>query len=256
MTWIKQIKTCQIRGKGMEQKEILGKMTLEDKIQLCSGADFWHTKEMKQYGIPSILMTDGPHGLRKQEDSVMDERTLREIYLSGFETAVKEGRPSAVMCAYNKVNGEHCSDSKALIKDILRREWGFEGVVVTDWGAMRDRIRAFEAGCDLCMPGGSAYMEAEAFAAVGSGNLKEEDVDRSALRILNLVDRASKVEFGVPADMEAHFQLTKRAAGESAVLLKNEGNLLPVREKEGIVFLGHMAEKMRYQGAGSSHINP
>ena len=284
----------------MKHQDIIKKMTLEDKIALCSGKDFWHTKDMPQYGLPSIMMNDGPHGLRKQEaeadmlgvnasvpatcfptavttgsswnvalmhkigqaiaeeaiayqvsvvlgpgvnikrnplcgrnfeyisedpylagkmaadfirgveekgvatslkhfagnsqetkrftsDSVMDERTLREIYLTAFEIAVKEGRPKTVMCAYNKLNGIHCSDHKKLLTDILRDEWGHQGIVVTDWGAMNDRIEGFKAGCDLSMPGGSDYMEADVANAVRSGALEEAVIDENVDRMIDLI---------------------------------------------------------------------
>ena len=348
----------------------IDKMTTREKIELCSGKNFWHTKAMPAHGIPSIMMCDGPHGLRKQEnaadmlglnnsvpatcfptavatgcswdvdlmqeigsaiareakanqvgvvlgpganikrnplcgrnfeyisedpyltgkmaasyirgaegegvstslkhfaansqeykrfssDSIMDERTLREIYLTGFEIAVKEGKPSTVMSAYNKLNGVYCSDNKWLLTDILRKEWGFDGMVVTDWGGMGDRIKAFRAGCDLMMPGGSAYMEAEAAQAVVDGSLDISDVDRSAQRVCRLVARAAEAVHGSsPVDMQIQYELARRAAAESAVLLKNEGNILPIAEKEDVVFIGHMAESIRYQGSGSSHINP
>ena len=194
---------------------------------------------------------------RFNSDSVLDERTLREIYLSGFETAVKEGSPSAVMCAYNKVNGEHCSDSKKLLTDILREEWGFDGMVVTDWGAMNDRIRGFEAGCDLNMPGGSAYQEREAAASVRDGKLDPAFVERSAERVAKLALRAQAVQKQrTPFDAEAHHALAKRAALESAVLLQNKDQLLPLGEEYDVLFVGPMARQLRYQGGGSSHINP
>lgn len=213
---------------------------------------------------------------RFSSDSILDERTLREIYLTGFEIAVREGKPSTVMCAYNKLNGEHCSDSRRLLTDILRTEWGFDGAVVTDWGAMANRIRAFQAGCDLCMPGGAALMEKEAARAVADGTLAEPDVDASAGRILRLVEKCvsgrekptgrlgksgmeEHCQFlnSDEALRERHYQLALRAAQESAVLLKNEDDLLPLDEKEdGIVLIGHMVKELRYQGAGSSHINP
>ena len=386
-------------------KELLKRMTLKEKIALCSGADFWSTKAMEKYGILSIVMSDGPHGLRKQEDasdmmginrsvpatcfpaavstacswdeellgeiaraiageaavndvsivlgpganikrnplcgrnfeyfsedpylagklaasfirsmegmgictslkhfacnnqeykrfssdSILDERTLREIYLTGFEIAVKEGKPSTVMCAYNKLNGRHCSDNRSLLTDILRTEWGFDGVVVTDWGAMANRIRAFQAGCDLCMPGGSDFMEKEAAKAVEDGTLAEADVDTSTERILKFVEKCASPRRKIPEQLtnsgeklkeqqyqfanpggrlqeqcqltgsdakqkEQHYQIALRAAEESAVLLKNEDNLLPLDKKEDeIVLIGHMAKELRYQGAGSSHINP
>lgn len=346
------------------------KMTLEEKIAFGSGKDFWHTKELQKYGIPSLTMADGPHGLRKQEvgsdmlginrsvpatsfptaavsacswdrelltlegeaiakealangvgvvlgpganikrnplcgrnfeyfsedpyltgelaagyikgvertgcgsslkhfafnnqeykrfssDSIMDERAMREIYLSGFEAAVKRGKPSAVMCAYNKINGEHCSDSKMLLTDILRKEWGFDGMVVTDWGAMNDRIKGYEAGCDLNMPGGSEFMEKEAAKAVREGKLSEACVDESVRRIWKAALKGQQAAANAePADMEKHYALAKRIAEESAVLLKNDQKVLPLSETESVVFVGHMAEEIRYQGAGSSHINP
>ena len=194
---------------------------------------------------------------RFNSDSVLDDRTLREIYLSGFETAVKEGKPSAVMCAYNKVNGEHCSDSKTLLTDILREEWGFDGMVVTDWGAMNDRVRAFEAGCDLNMPGRSAYQEREAAAAVREGKLDRDSVIRSAERVARLALRAQRVQKErSPFDPASHHALAKRAAAESAVLLKNKDHILPIAKDLDVLFIGPMAAQLRYQGGGSSHINP
>ncbi len=345
---------------------ILKKMTLKEKIALCSGANFWQTKAMEPYGIPSLFMCDGPHGLRKQEnaadmlgihqslpatcfptavttgmswdvslmerigraigkeasacqvglvlgpganikrdpkcgrnfeyisedpyvtgkmaaglirglqengtgaslkhfacnqqencrfqsDSILDERTLREIYLTGFEIAVKEGRPGTVMCSYPKINGVHASDSKELLTDILRTEWGFGGLVVTDWGAMNDRIEGFRAGCDLNMPGGSDYMEDEVLEAVRSGTLAEEAVNASARRVLELVFRERQKE---SFDAQAHHALAREAAEAGAVLLKNADNILPLKKERKIALMGHMAKHPRYQGTGSSHINP
>ena len=354
----------------MEIEKILNQMTLEDKIALCSGANFWQTKKYEKYGIPPLFMCDGPHGLRKQEDvadmlgvnkshpatcfpaevtsagswdpellteigaaigeeareqgvglvlgpganlkrnplcgrnfeyfsedpylagklaagfirgaeaqgvgtslkhfaansqelsrftsdSVMDGRTLRELYLTAFEIAVKEGKPSTVMCAYPKLNGTHCSDHKELLTDILRTEWGFDGMVVTDWGAMNDRIEGFRAGCDLNMPGGSDYMEKEVLQAVKDGTLPERCVDDSARRVLKLVFRAAEtLREKAACDYEAHHALAKRAAAEGAVLLKNESGILPLRQDAKIAVIGAMAKELRYQGAGSSHINP
>ena len=354
----------------MEIEKILSQMTLEDKIALCSGANFWQTKKYEKYGIPSLFMCDGPHGLRKQEDaadmlgvnksrpatcfpaevtsagswnpellteigaaigeeakeqgvglvlgpganlkrnplcgrnfeyfsedpylagklaagfirgaeaqgvgtslkhfaansqelsrftsdSVMDGRTLRELYLTAFEIAVKEGKPSTVMCAYPKLNGTHCSDHKELLTDILRTEWGFDGMVVTDWGAMNDRIEGFRAGCDLNMPGGSDYMEKEVLQAVKDGTLPESCVDDSARRVLKLVFRAAEtLSKKAACDYEAHHALAKRAAAEGAVLLKNESGILPLKPDAKIAVVGAMAKELRYQGAGSSHINP
>ncbi len=352
----------------MNIEAILSKMTLQDKIALCSGADFWQTKAMGQYNIPSIFMCDGPHGLRKQEagadmlginesipatcfptavttsmswdvalmerigraigkeasacgvdlvlgpganikrdpkcgrnfeyisedpyvtgkmaaglirglqangtsaslkhfacnqqeisrftsDGILDQRTLREIYLTGFEIAVKEGNPGTVMCSYPKINGIHASDHKELLTDILRTEWGFDGLVVTDWGAMNDRIRGFRAGCDLSMPGGSNYMEAEVLEAVRSGKLSEAAVDTSARRVLELVFKATDLQ-SAPFDQEEHHTLAREAAEAGAVLLKNQGNILPLQAEQKLALIGAMAKHPRYQGAGSSHINP
>lgn len=351
----------------MSIRETISGMSLQDKVAFCTGADFWQTKKMEKYGIPAIMMADGPHGLRCQKgetdmvgvnkslpatcfpaavtagatwdeslyaeegaaigqeglaanvplilgpgcnikrnplggrnfeylsedpyaagkmaaafirgmqstgasaslkhfaansqeykrmngDSQMDERTLREIYLSAFELAVKEGHPATVMCAYNKINGEHCSDSKILLTDILRSDWGFDGVVVTDWGAMNDRIKAFQAGCDLNMPGGSDYMERAVLGAVQNGTLSEADIDASVERILHLVERAGNAQPAM-VDWDGHHALAQRVAEQGAVLLKNEDGLLPISDPD-IVLIGYMAKNIRYQGSGSSHINP
>ena len=351
----------------MNIKEIIGRMTLEDKISLCTGADFWRTKAMEQYGICSIMVSDGPHGLRCQMgeadmiginqsvpatcfptavtsgatwnrelyykegeaigreavalgvsvvlgpgcnikrnplggrnfeyisedpyvagkmaasfingvqsvgvgtslkhfavnsqeykrmngDSRLDERAYREIYLAPFEIAVKEGRPTTVMCSYNKINGIHASDSKELLTDILRDEWGFDGLVMTDWGALNDRIAAFRAGCDLNMPGGSDYMNGAAIEAVKNGELDESLIDIAVERILRLVEQSTKIE-KCDVDFDAHHTLAKRIATEGAVLLKNDDNILPLSESD-FVLIGSMAKNIRYQGSGSSHINP
>ncbi|MGN0747004.1 MAG: beta-glucosidase [Aristaeellaceae bacterium] len=354
----------------MDIEAIIRQMPLEDKIALCSGASFWETKGFAPYGIPPMLMCDGPHGLRRQEgsadmlgvnashpatcfpaevttaaswdpalleqigaaigeearaqgvglvlgpganlkrnplcgrsfeyfsedpylagklaagfirgaeaqgvgtslkhfavnsqelsrfnsDSILDERTLREMYLTAFEIAVREGRPSTVMCAYPKLNGTHCSDSRTLLTQILREEWGYDGLVVTDWGAMNDRIEGFRAGCDLNMPGGSAYMEKAVLSAVKAGTLPERLVDDSARRVLKLVLRAADtLREHASFDEAAHHALARRAAEQGAVLLKNEGSILPLKEHARLAVIGAMARDMRFQGAGSSHINP
>ena len=351
----------------MDIKAIISKMTLEDKISLCTGANFWSTKKMDKYGIPAIKMCDGPHGVRCQNDATdmiginksepatcfppavtagatwnrdlyrkegeaigkeaaalgvsvvlgpgcnikrnplggrsfeyisedpyvagkmaaefisglegtgvgtslkhfavnsqeykrmngdsrIDERAYREIYLAPFETAVKEGHPSTVMCSYNKINGTHASDNKELLTDILRGEWGFDGLVVTDWGALNDRMEAFKAGCDLNMPGGGSYMEKAALEAVKNGELDEAFIDASVERILRLVERGSVVK-GDLVDFETHHRLSREIATEGTVLLKNEGGILPLKENEAAL-IGYMADHLRYQGSGSSHINP
>ena len=358
------------KERDMEQKisDILARMTLEDKISLCNGADFWHSKAMTQYGIPAFMMSDGPHGMRVQKnagdmlginnsepatcfptavtsgaswdralleaegkaigeeclslgadvvlgpgvnikrdprcgrnfeyfsedpylagqmgkawvqgaqrtgagtslkhfaannqeykrfngDSQVDGRTLREIYLPAFETVVKEARPATVMCAYPMLRGVHCSDNKRLLTDILRDEWGFEGLVVTDWGALCDRVKAMEAGCDLSMPGGSDYMEDKVAEAVRCGKLPESAVDACAARVIRLALKSAQLAKGMPFDAEAHNALARKIAEGGAVLLKNEGNILPLRAEDAVL-IGDMAQNMRYQGSGSSHINP
>ncbi len=353
--------------------EIAAKMSAEDKIAFCSGKDFWHTKGFEQYEIPEIMMTDGPHGLRRQggkadelginesepatcfptavtaaqtwnrkllyeegraigeeakeqqvavvlgpgvnikrnplcgrnfeyysedpyvagelgasfvagmqketgigtslkhfagnsqeyrrlqSDSQMDERTLREIYLRAFEKVVKKVQPATVMCAYNKLNGTYCSDNERLLTDILRKDWGFKGVVVTDWGALNDRTKAFQAGCDLVMPGGSGVGEKAAKKALEDGTLSQEAVDASVKRILSLVlrrkealDKAQNYSY----DRVAHQTTAQRIAEEGAVLLKNDRNLLPFSDMKDVLLVGKMAASMRYQGSGSSHIQP
>ena len=193
---------------------------------------------------------------RFTSDSVMDERTLRELYLTGFEIAVKEGSPATVMCSYNKLNGTHASDHKTLLTDILREDWGFDGMVVTDWGAMNDRIAGFQAGCDLNMPGGSNYMAKECIRAVEEDALAERNIDASVRRILKPVFRASARHNPVACAYNIHHDLARQAAEEGAVLLKNQDMLLPLKGDAKIAVIGALAKNMRYQGAGSSHVNP
>ena len=193
---------------------------------------------------------------RFTSDSIMDERTLREIYLTGFEMAVKEGKPATVMCSYNKLHGTHASDHKELLTDILRTDWGFDGMVVTDWGAMNDRIEGFKAGCDLNMPGGSNYMFKECAQAAADGTLLKSDIDESVRRILKQVFRATKsLEDSDTCDYDAHHAVARKAAEQGAVLLKNEDGILPLGGDVKIAVIGAMAKDMRYQGAGSSHVN-
>lgn len=348
--------------------EILQTLTLKEKIALCNGADFWHSKAMPEQGVPAITMSDGPHGVRYQSDagdmlgvnrsqpatcfptavtsgatwdpdllaaegeaigqeglfygvdvvlgpgvnikrnplcgrnfeyfsedpclagamgaawvrgaqstgigtslkhfaannqeykrfngnSQVDERTLREIYLPAFETVVKQAQPETVMCSYPRINGVHASDNHWLLTDVLRREWGFQGMVVTDWGALCNRVKAMHAGCDLSMPGGSDYMEDWVEAAVQDGSLPESDVDACAARVIALALKSQTRSKGKPFDREAHHALARRVAENGAVLLKNEDGILPL-QAEDVVLIGEMARTMRYQGSGSSHINP
>lgn len=354
-------------------QEIIRNMTLEEKVKLCSGATFWETESMEQHQIPSVFMSDGPHGLRTQKgeadhlginnsekstcfptasasaaswnprllkemgeaiaeealyygvdivlgpgvnikrnplcgrnfeyfsedpylagvmgtswikgvqskgvgtslkhfaannqeqdrmmgNSMVDERAFREIYLPAFEMAVKEAQPDTVMCSYNQINGTFASDNQRLLTDILRKEWGFEGMVVTDWGAMNDRVSALKAGCDLEMPNSCGFFDGEVKQAVEEGRLLETEIDACVERILKEAFKAqeTKARAGTAShfDIEAHHALAKRIACESAVLLKNEGGLLPLSKSAKTALCGAMAERVRYQGAGSSHINP
>jgi beta-glucosidase len=195
---------------------------------------------------------------RLLSDSRVDERTLREIYLTAFEIAVKGARPWTVMCAYNRINGEYCSQNRKLLTDILRTEWGFDGLVMTDWGACDLRAAGVAAGQDLEMPASGGVNDRAVIAAVKSGELPEAAVDLAVDRSLAL---AAKVAAGAasPApvfDREAHHALARRAAGECMVLLKNDGALLPLDPDRPVAFIGAFAESPRYQGGGSSHINP
>ena len=193
---------------------------------------------------------------RFTSDSLMDERTLRELYLTGFEIAVKEGEPATVMCSYNKLGGVHASDHKELLTDILRTDWGFDGMVVTDWGAMNDRVEGFKAGCDLNMPGGSNYMVKECAQAVKNGTLAGQNIDESVRRILKQVFRAREtLKTPFVCDYDTHHTVARCAAEQGAVLLKNEDAVLPLRRDAKVAVIGAMAKDMRHQGAGSSHVN-
>lgn len=349
-------------------KTLVAQMTLEEKASLCSGADFWHLKAIDRLGLPSVMVTDGPHGLRKQAqgadhlgisdsvpstcfpaaccsacsfdralldevgraigeecrqedvavvlgpgvnmkrsplcgrnfeyfsedpllagelaaafingvqsqnvgtslkhfaannqeklrmtvEAVVDERALREIYLTAFELAVKKARPWTVMCSYNRLWGEYASESRALLTDLLRDEWGFGGLVVSDWGAVNDRVRGVHAGLDLEMPAATRANDRAVAEAVRSGELSPEDLDLTARRVTELILKSEARE-PTTYDAAAHHALARRAAAESAVLLKNEGGLLPLRPGQSLAVIGVMADKPRYQGAGSSRINP
>ena len=349
---------------------LIAQMTLEEKASLCSGLNFWYLKGIERLGIPSIMVTDGPHGLRKQAgqadhvglnesvpatcfptasalaatwnrdlvyqvgvalgeecrqekvgvilgpganlkrsplcgrnfeyfsedpylsgemaashingvqsqgvgaslkhyavnnqetrrmtiDAVVDERALRELYLAGYEIAVKKAQPWTVMCAYNKVNGTYASDHKTLMRKVLKEEWGHEGLVVTDWGAMNDRPVALEAGTELEMPGSPNGNDQAIVDAVRSGQLDEALLDQAVERILTLIFRAAEtLSQDYSCDMQAHHALARRVAGEGAVLLKNEGPVLPLAPDAQIALIGRFAKTPRYQGAGSSLMNP
>lgn len=353
----------------MDIRMLVSKLTLEEKAGLCSGADFWHTKAVERLGIPASMVSDGPHGLRKQveeaghlgtngsipavcfpaacataasfdrelicrmgeaigdscqheklsvvlgpavnikrsplcgrnfeyfsEDpfltgkmaaafihgvqnrnvgtsikhfaansqehrrmsssSEVDERTLREIYLPAFETAVKEEQPWTVMCSYNRLNGVYASENPWLLTEVLRKEWGFEGYVVSDWGAVSDRVAGVAAGLDLEMPASGGFNDRKIVESVRAGKLDERLVDQAVERILNIVFRcAENAKPDTPWDKEAQHRLAAEIAADCMVLLKNEDELLPLRREDEIAFIGEFAAKPRFQGGGSSHIN-
>ncbi|WP_066038977.1 glycoside hydrolase family 3 C-terminal domain-containing protein [Herbiconiux solani] len=192
-------------------------------------------------------------------ESVVDDRALRELYLAAFEHVVRRARPATVMAAYNRLNGWHCTENAALLNGILREEWGFEGVVLSDWGASWDRCASIPAGTDLTMPGLGRGDDAYVRAALRSGALGRDDLDRAVARILTLLDEHRGIADGGPApDLDAHHALARRAATAGTVLLKNEGGLLPLAAGSGIrvAVIGAFADEPRFQGAGSSHVVP
>ena len=187
-------------------------------------------------------------------DSVADERAIREIYLKVFEMVVKEAHPATMMCAYNAINGEYCSQNKWLMADVLRKEWGFDGLVMTDWGAMHDRIKSLKAGLDLEMPGDTAICRKWILDGVKDGSLPVEVLDEAVRNVLTLVEQYVRPHPD-DCDFEENDRLACAIAEDSAVLFKNDG-ILPLDEKEKLFVCGDLFEKMRYQGAGSSMINP
>jgi beta-glucosidase len=359
-------------SKVQDPASLVGQLTLEEKAALCLGSDFWHTAPVPRLGIPAVLVSDGPHGLRRQPDAgdhvgiggslpatcfptaaalgsswdtdlvrrvgealgrecreqgvsvllgpginikrsplcgrnfeyfsedplvsgelgaamvggvqsqgvgtslkhyaannqetdrlrvsaEVDERTLREIYLAGFERVVTRARPWTVMCAYSKVNGTYASEHHWLLTEVLRDEWGFDGLVVSDWGAVHDRVAALVAGLDLEMPPDLGVSDAALVAAVRDGRLDERVLDTAVRRILDLVARAPAESEAVdPVDVDAHHALARETARDCAVLLKNDGDLLPLQPVPGqtIAVIGEFARTPRYQGAGSSQVNP
>ena len=348
-------------------EEILKEMTLEEKASMCSGADFWHTEAIDRLSLPAAMVSDGPHGLRKQNDdpdhigiagsieavcfptasamacsfdreliqqagaalgeecqaegvnvllgpginmkrsplcgrnfeyfsedpylagelgaayvngvqstgagtslkhfaansqewrrmsisSEMDERTLREIYLAAFENTIKEAQPWTVMCSYNKINGTYSCENNWLLNKVLRDEWGFEGLVMSDWGAMNNRVEALKAGLELEMPSSHGETDKLIVEAVNNGSLPIDILDKAVRRVLELVDKSITNKKEITYNKEEHHKLAKETAVNSAVLLKNNG-LLPLSGNQKVAFIGKFAKVPRIQGGGSSHIN-
>ncbi|EEL33905.1 Thermostable beta-glucosidase B [Bacillus cereus Rock3-28] len=351
-------------------KKIISEMTLEEKASLCSGLDFWNTKGIERLGIPSIMVTDGPHGLRKQAegadhlgiynsipstcfpsavglastwnkdlihevgvalgeecqaehvgvllgpganikrsplcgrnfeyfsedpylssqmainhikgvqsqgigtslkhfaannqehrrmsvDAIVDERTLREIYLASFEDVIKEAQPWTVMSAYNKVNGEYASENNYLLHDILKDEWGFEGFVVSDWGAVNERVASLANGLELEMPSSFGIGEKKIIDAINCGELSVEKLDQAVERLLYIIFKAYDNQLeNATYSKDTHHQLAREVASESMVMLQNEDSILPLKKEGTVAVIGEFAKQPRYQGGGSSHINP
>ena len=354
----------------MKYKDLIKQMTLEEKASLMSGQNFWNTKAIERLGIPSIMLTDGPHGLRKQGgkadhlglnkslpatcfptaatlanswdkslvykvgqdigkearsegvsvllgpglnikrnplcgrnfeyfsedphltgelasemvkgiqsngisscpkhyavnsqehmrmtiDEIVDERSLREIYLTGFEKVVKESNPYALMSSYNKVNGEFANENQHLANDILYSEWGFDGVVVTDWGGNNDRVAGLKANNQLEMPSTNGITDKEIVNAINAGTLDESILDAAVDQLLSLIFKVRlDNKQTVQIDYNEHHKQSVEAARQSIVLLKNENNILPLKEGTKVAVIGEFAKNPRYQGAGSSLINP
>ncbi len=188
-------------------------------------------------------------------NSVASENTIRNLYLKPFEYIVKHAHPATLMCAYNRINGVYCSENRWLLTDVLRKEWGFDGVVMTDWGAVHDRAAGVRAGLDLEMPGDTAICRRLILDGIQDGSLPMEDVDKACRNILKWVDQYAKPAEKTPVDWQAHHALAGEIACDCAVLMKNNG-VLPLTGNEKLHFTGELYEKMRYQGAGSSMINP
>lgn len=354
----------------MDSSEIVKKMTLAEKASLCSGRSFWFLQDIERLWLPPIMVTDGPHGLRKQDgnvdhlgiqesvpatcfpaactiacsfdtdllhevgvaiaeeclqenvsvilgpsanikrtplcgrnfeyfsedpyvtgvmatawinglqsmgigasikhfaannqelwrmtsNSVVDDRALWEIYLLGFEMAVKQSKPWTVMCSYNLLNGTYASEHVWLLCKVLRNQWGFKGLVISDWGATDDRVEGVRAGMDIEMPYSGGFNDLSVEEAVRTGQLNITDLDNNARRVVELIQKsvASKREH-YTYDADAHHELARKAAAQSCVLLKNENQLLPLRDGQKIAIIGEFAKLPRYQGAGSSKINP
>lgn len=196
---------------------------------------------------------------RMASDSVMDERTLREIYLTGFEIAVKEGHSKSIMSSYNRINGVYANENRHLLQEILRDEWGFDGFVVSDWGGSNDHVEGVRAGSHLEMPTTGGDSDLELIDAVKSGRISQELLDRRVDELLDVIlstAGAVKPLEGKPFDVEKHHAMAAKASEQSTVLLKNEGNLLPLKQGTKVAVIGEFAQKARYQGAGSSVVNP
>lgn len=194
-------------------------------------------------------------------DAQIDERPLREVYLAAFEKVVKKANPWTIMAAYNQINGDFATENEYLLQDILRDQWGYDNLIISDWWAIHDRVKALKAGLDLEMPGADPVNDQKIVDAVEAGELSQEIVDESAARVLDLILKAQETEKNTELPAEEHHQLAKEIAADTIILLKNQGDLLPlteakIAEKESLLVVGELAQEVRYQGIGSSQVNP
>ena len=207
---------------------------------------------------PKHFAVNNQELLRMSSNSILDERTLREIYLTGFEIAVKEGKPKSIMTSYNLINGKYANENEHLLKDILKKEWGFQGAVITDWGGSNDHTEGVRCGSTLEMPVAGGSSVRELIKSVRSGKLEESVLDDRVEELLELIYPAEKVIKNSPRKFseKVHHELARKAAAESIVLLKNAENLLPLKKGISVALIGDFAKTPRYQGAGSSIVNP
>lgn len=230
----------------------------EDPLLAGEMAAAW-IKGVQSQGVGASLKhfaANNQEARRMTVDSVVDERTLREIYLAGFETAVKKGKPWTVMNAYNRLNGTYCAENKWLLTDVLRDDWGFGGIVITDWGAENEIVDGLKAGQNIEMPSSDGLAAAKIVDALIDGTLDEATLDARVDEILDILFKGQKTKAAVPYDKTAHHALAREVATGSMVLLKNEDGILPLPKNKTVAVIGEMAKSPRYQGAGSSLINP
>lgn len=219
-----------------------------------------HVKGVQSQGVGTSVKhfaANNQETLRNSINAVVDERTLNEIYLRSFEGPVIEGDAWTVMCAYNQVNGDYCSENDYLLNQVLKQRWGHGGLVMTDWGAINERVKGLKAGLELEMPYVGPEHDRMIVKAVQSGELDEAVLDEAVRRLLTVIFKGydgKKEAFAY--DAEAHHQLARRAAADCMVLLKNEGGLLPLKPEQSVAVIGAFAKHPRYQGGGSSHITP
>ncbi len=216
-----------------------------------------YIKAMQEKGVATSLKhfaANSQETRRQTSNSQIDERALREIYLKAFEMVVKQAKPETIMAAYNRLNGAYCCANKELLTDILRNEWGFEGLVISDWGAAADIVACIKAGLDLEMPDSQGVHSKQLEQALEEGRITQEELDIPVQRILHLVEKQKNLIQKTQIDYDAQHQIAKELATESAVLLKND-NFLPLKKDQQLVVIGELAEHMRFQGGGSSHIN-